>query len=232
MRSSRVRLPASDPVPILQQRIHTETRVRFCILVLTRETEDQRMKKKDMEIVQMKTTTFQQTIAKETAEAREIQEAITSLSSELDKHAQTRDALKAQIASTQREIDARLAAQRAHAAQMDAQARFNVPELDFWVNNLCLRIEGAGRTDHLKFVYTCVDERDWERDRERDRDREREREAWFELVTDARDYDVRSCRPRLEREKVERVLDRVNETRELAALLKGMRELFVEAMKG
>lgn len=178
------------------------------------------MKKKDMEIVQMKTTTFQQTIAKETAEAREIQEAITSLSSELDKHAQTRDALKAQIASTQREIDARLAAQRAHAAQMDAQARFNVPELDFWVNNLCLRIEGAGRTDHLKFVYTCVDERDWER------------EAWFELVTDARDYDVRSCRPRLEREKVERVLDRVNETRELAALLKGMRELFVEAMKG
>lgn len=220
MRSSRVRLPASDPVPILQQRIHTETRVRFCILVLTRETEDQRMKKKDMEIVQMKTTTFQQTIAKETAEAREIQEAITSLSSELDKHAQTRDALKAQIASTQREIDARLAAQRAHAAQMDAQARFNVPELDFWVNNLCLRIEGAGRTDHLKFVYTCVDERDWER------------EAWFELVTDARDYDVRSCRPRLEREKVERVLDRVNETRELAALLKGMRELFVEAMKG
>lgn len=178
------------------------------------------MKKKDMEIVQMKTTTFQQTIAKETAEAREIQEAITSLSSELDKHAQTRDALKAQIASTQREIDARLAAQRAHAAQLDAQARFNVPELDFWVNNLGLRIEGAGRTDHLKFVYTCVDERDWDR------------EAWFELVTEARDYDVRSCRPRLEREKVERVLDRVNETRELAVLLKGMRELFVEAMKG
>lgn len=68
-------------------------------------------------------------------------------------------------------------------------------------------------------MYTCVDERDWGR------------EAWFELVTEARDYDVRSCRPRLDREKVERVLDRVNETRELAVLLKGMRELFVEAMK-
>lgn len=181
--------------------------------------EDQRMKKKDMEIIQMKTTTYQQTMAKETAEAREIQEAISSLSTQRDKHAQTRDALKEQIAKTQQDIDARLAAQRAHAAQLDAQARFNLPELDFWVDNLGLRIEGAGKNDHLKFVYTCVDEKDWSR------------EAWFELVTEARDYDVRSCRPRLDREKVEKVLERVNETRELAALLKGMRELFVEAMK-
>lgn len=178
------------------------------------------MKKKDMEIIQMKTTTYQQTMAKEAAEAREIQEAVASLSDQRDKHAQTRDALKAQIATTQREIDARLAAQRAHAAQLDSQARFNLPELDFWVDNLGLKIEGAGKNDHLKFVYTCVDERDWSR------------EAWFELVTEARDYDVRSCRPRLDREKVERVLERVNETRELAVLLKGMRELFVEAING
>jgi len=68
-------------------------------------------------------------------------------------------------------------------------------------------------------VYSHIDERDWER------------EAWFELVTAARDYDVRHCRPKLEREKVEKVLERLNETRELTVLLKGMRELFVEAMK-
>ena len=177
------------------------------------------MKRKDMEIIQMKKTTLEQTIEKETAEAREIREAVTSFSEQRKKHEQTRDALQEQIASTQRQIDARLAAQRAHAAQLDAQARFNLPELDFWVDNLGLKIEGAGQNDHLKFVYTCVDERDWSR------------EAWFELVTEARDYDVKSCRPRLEREKVERVLDKVNETRELAVLLKGMRELFVEAMK-
>lgn len=177
------------------------------------------MKKKDMEIIQMKTTTYEQTLAKEAAEAREIQDAVASLKDQKENHEQTRDSLKEQIAKTQREIDARLAAQRAHAAQLDAQARFNLPELDFWVDNLGLKIEGAGKSDHLKFVYTCVDERDWSR------------EAWFELVTEARDYDVRSCRPRLEREKVERVLDKVNETRELAVLLKGMRELFVEAMK-
>lgn len=181
--------------------------------------EDQRMKKKDIEILQLKTSTYQQTMTKEAAETREMQAAIAALTAQRDKQAATRDALRAQMEATQREIDARVAAQRAHQAQLEAQARFNVPELDFWVTNLCLRIEGAGAEDRLKFVYTHVDEKNWER------------EAWFELCTGSRDYDVKHCRPKLEREKVERVVDRVNETRELAVLLKGMRELFVEAMK-
>ena len=177
------------------------------------------MKKKDIEILQLKTNTYQQTMSKEAAEKREMQASIAALSAQRDKQAATRDALREQIAATQKDIDARLAAQRAHAAQQEAQARFNVPELDFWVTNLCMRIEGAGAEDRLKFVYTHVDEKDWER------------EVWFELSTGSRDYDVKHCRPKLEREKVERVLDRVNETRELAVLLKGMRELFVEAVK-
>jgi len=181
--------------------------------------EDQRMKKKDIEILQLKTNSYQQTISKEAAETREMQASIASLTTQRDRQAAARDALKEQIAATQKEIDARLAAQRAHQAQLDAQARYNVPELDFWVTNLCMRIEGAGVEDRLKFVYTHVDERDWER------------EAWFELSTGSRDYDVRHCRPKLEREKVEKVLDKVNETRELVVLLKGMRELFVEAVK-
>lgn len=177
------------------------------------------MKKKDVEILQLKTNTHQQTMAKEEAETREMQGAIAALTEQRDRQLAHRDGLKKQIADTQADIDARLAAQRARAQQLEAQSRFNVPELDFWVTNLCLRIEGAGQDDRLRFVYTHVDERDWER------------EAWFELCTAARDYDVRHCRPKLEREKVDRVLERVNETRELAVLLKGMRELFVEAMK-
>ncbi|KAI8631020.1 chromosome segregation protein Spc25-domain-containing protein [Xylariaceae sp. FL1651] len=181
--------------------------------------EDQRMKKKDMEIVQHKINTHQQTRSKEDAERREMENSIASLTLQRDANLASRDSLKKQIADTQKEIDARLAAQRAHAARIEAQSRFNVPELDFWVTNLCLRIEGAGLNDHLKFVYTHVDERDWER------------EAWFELSTVARDYEIRHCRPKLEREKIDRVLERVNESRELTGLLKGMRELFVEAMK-
>ncbi|KAG7101509.1 kinetochore protein spc25 like [Verticillium longisporum] len=182
--------------------------------------EDQRMKKKDIEILQLKTSTHQQTVEKEDAEKREMQAAIAQLADERDRHTAHRNALKKQIAATQKEIDARMAAQQAYAQQLEAQSRFNVPELEFWQQNLGLRIEGAGHDDRLKFVYTCIDEKDWDR------------EAWFELSTASRDYDVTHCRPKLERESVERVLDRVNETRELSALLKGMRELFVEAMKG
>ncbi|KAI0485426.1 chromosome segregation protein Spc25-domain-containing protein [Xylaria cf. heliscus] len=181
--------------------------------------EDQRMKKKDMEIVQHKINTHQQTRLKEDAERREMEGSIGALTAQRDANLTARDGLRKQIGEAQKEIDARLAAQRAHAARVEAQGRFNVPELDFWVTNLCLRIEGAGQTDRLKFVYTHVDERDWER------------EAWFELSTASRDYEVKHCRPKLEREKIDRVLDRVNESRELPALLKGMRELFVEAMK-
>ncbi|KAK3943513.1 chromosome segregation protein Spc25-domain-containing protein [Diplogelasinospora grovesii] len=181
--------------------------------------EDQRMKKKDIEILQLKTNSYQQTISKEAQETREMQAAISTLSIQRDRQAANRDALKQQIEATQKDIDARLAAQREYQAQQDAQARYNVPELDFWVTNLCLRIEGAGVEDRLKFVYTHVDEKNWER------------EAWFELCTGSRDYDVKHCRPKLEREKVEKVLDKVNESRELVVLLKGMRELFVEAMK-
>ncbi|KAF7544881.1 hypothetical protein G7046_g9686 [Stylonectria norvegica] len=181
--------------------------------------EDQRMKKKDIEIIQVKTTTHQQTIGKEEAETREMEAAINSLAAQRDSQLAKRDNLKAQIAKTQAEIDSRIAAQRTHAQQQEAQSRFNVPELDFWITNLCLKIEGAGHDDRLKFIYTHIDEKSWER------------EAWFELVTSSRDYDVKHCRPKLERERVERVLEKVNESRELVVLLKGMRELFVEAMK-
>ncbi|KAJ4408436.1 kinetochore-associated Ndc80 complex subunit spc25 [Gnomoniopsis sp. IMI 355080] len=195
-----------------------EERNQFAVTVAELQ-EDQRMKKKDIDILQMKTNTHQNTIVKEAAETREMQAAINELSAQRDKQAALRDSLQKQIADTQKEIDARLAAQRKHQAQQEAQARFNVPELDFWITNLCMKIEGAGQDDRLKFVFTHIDEKDWER------------EAWFELSTAARDYDIRHCRPRLEREKIERVLEKTNETRELAVLLKGMRELFVEKFK-
>ncbi|ROW03965.1 hypothetical protein VSDG_01066 [Cytospora chrysosperma] len=189
------------------------------VMNVTELQEDHRMKKKDIDILQMKTNTHQNSIAKEAAEAREMKAAIASLSAQRDSQQALRDSLQKQIEETQREIDARLAAQRAHQAQQEAQARFNVPELDFWITNLCFKLEGAGQDDRLKFVFTHIDEKDWER------------EAWFELSTSSRDYEVKHCRPRLDREKIDRVLERTNETRELAVLLKGMRELFVEAFK-
>lgn len=99
------------------------------------------------------------------------------------------------------------------------QARFNGPELGFWTDYLCLRIEGAGRDDRLKFVFDHVCERDWAR------------EAWFEVDTERREYRVVTVRPKLEGEEVERCVERWNENRDLGMFLKGMRELFVATMK-
>ncbi|CAK7266870.1 kinetochore-associated Ndc80 complex subunit spc25 [Sporothrix epigloea] len=181
--------------------------------------EDERMRKRDVEIVQLKSNSLQQTMAKERQEKQEMEASIAALASQRDRQEAERDALARQVDDTQRAIDAKLAAQQARARQREAQARFNVPELDFWVTNLCLSMEGAGNDDRLRFVYTHIDDQNWAR------------EAWFELDTAQRDYAVRHCRPKLEREKVDRLLERVNESRELVVLLKGMRELFMEAIK-
>lgn len=178
------------------------------------------MKKRDIEILSQKSLIHQQTLAKEEAEKNEMKAAITSLTSQRDAHLATKENLKKQIAATQKQIDARLAAQRAHAQHLDAQSRFNVPELDFWETSLCVSIDGAGQNDRLKFTFTHVDDKDWDR------------EAFFELDMARRDYEITYCKPKLEKEQVERVLERLNETREVRVLLKGMRELFVEAMKG
>ncbi|KAI9811459.1 MAG: kinetochore-associated Ndc80 complex subunit spc25 [Pycnora praestabilis] len=181
--------------------------------------EDQRMKKKDIEILTLKSSTHAQTLQKEAQETHEMHAAIASITSQRDSRAHTRDRLRSQITETQKAISQRLDAQSQHARHIDSQARFNVPELDFWHDYLCLRIEGAGVEDRLKFVYTHVDDRDWEK------------EAWFELGMGRRDYEVLHVRPKVEGEAVDRVLEKLNETRDLGAFLKGMRELFVEASK-
>jgi kinetochore protein Spc25 len=178
------------------------------------------MKRKDIEILDSKAQTHQQTFEKEAAETNEMRQAIDALTAQRDAQLETRESLKEQIAETQKAIDARLAAQRAYAQQLASQERYNVPELDFWESTLGIRMEGAGVSDKLKFVFIYVDANDWSN------------EAWFEVDTTARDYVVSYSKPKVEAERVERILDRVNETRDIRILLKGMRELFVEALNG
>jgi len=145
--------------------------------------------------------------------------AIASITAQRDARAAVRDRLRAEIMTTKKQIAQKLAAQQQHAKDLDAQARFNAPELKFWTEYLCLRIEGAGRVDRLKFVFTHVDERDWQQ------------EAWFELNTERRDYAVTTARPKLETEDVARCLGRLNDNRDLGMFLGSMRELFVKALK-
>jgi kinetochore protein Spc25 len=177
------------------------------------------MKKRDIEILTLQQQQHSQTLAKESLETSEMHASISTLTTQRDSLLTHRDALKSQIAEVQKAISARREAQLKHRRYLDGQSRYNEPELEFWESYLGLRIEGLGKEDRLKFVYTNVCEREWER------------EAWFELDTGEREYKVLNVRPKVDREEVDRVLERLNESRDLAAFLKGMRELFVEALK-
>lgn len=182
-------------------------------------SEDERMKQRDIEILSLKSQTHEQTLQKESAEAAEMHASISSVTLERDSRLSKRDRLKQQIDETQKATSQKLEAQKAHAKYLDAQSRLNVPELEFWQDYLCLRIEGAGREDRLKFIYSHLLEKDWEA------------EAWFELGTSSRDYEVFHTRPKVDRVALERELDMMNEDRDFGAFLKRMRKLFVETMK-
>lgn len=176
------------------------------------------MRQRDIEILNSKSQTHEQTLQKEAAEAAEMHTAIQSITMERDTRLAKRDRLKQQIAETQKSINQRLEAQKNHAKQLDAQSRLNNPELEFWQDYLCLQIEGAGREDRLKFTYSHLSEKDWEA------------EAWFELGTASRDYEVFHTRPKVDRDALEREVDIVNDDRDFGAFLKRMRKLFVETM--
>jgi kinetochore protein Spc25 len=176
------------------------------------------MRQRDIEITNLKVQTHDQTLQKEAAEAAEMHAAIASITMERDARLAKRDRLKQQIAETQKAINQKLDAQKTHAKHLDAQSRLNFPELEFWQDYLCLRIEGAGREDRLKFVYSHLLEKDWEA------------EAWFELGTASRDYEVFHTRPKVDRDALEREVDLVNDDRDFGAFLKRMRKLFIETM--
>lgn len=177
------------------------------------------MKKKDVEIITLSTSTHHQNLAKEEAETNEMETAIAELAAQRDSHQATKANLKKQIAEIQEQIEARLEAQRAHANHLENQSRNNIPELEFWHTSLCMRIEGAGKENYLKIIFTHVDEKDWNK------------EASFIFDLSGRDYRVLHCRPRLEQEKVDDVVEKLNEKRQLASALKMMRQLFIEHFK-
>ena len=194
-----------------------EERNQFRISVAEIE-EDQRMKKRDLEIIAQKNAQHNQTIEQQEAETAEMQQAIADLTQQKEQAAAHRSSLQAQIATIKSEISARQQAQLAHARDLDAQARLNLPELDFWETYLGMRIEGVGKVDRLRFVFCNLDERDWSK------------ECWFELNTESRDYAVAEFGPKVEDAKVEECVEALNSSRDLGQFLRRMRAVFKESL--
>jgi kinetochore protein Spc25, fungi type len=101
--------------------------------------------------------------------------------------------------------------------------------LAFWETYLGVRLEGAGVLDRIKVVFTL------EAGGKKAGGGVEDREVWFELDLSRRDYDVKGLGGAVEVRdmgRVEKVLDRLNETRDIGQFLAGMRGLFLEEMKG
>ena len=190
-------------------------------------TDQKHSTKTQINSIQSTLGTHSHIVSRETAEKNEMHAQISELESHQHNQMAQREKLKNAIAQTQRHIDSKVEKQREYAEKMDGQSRLNGPELSFWETYLGCRIEGSGDESKVKVVFVFPPAKGGGKSGE-------EREAVFELkVPDsgAGGYEIVHTKPRLKADDVERVVNKLNETRKIGTLLKGMRALFVEDMR-
>jgi kinetochore protein Spc25, fungi type len=209
-------------------------------LSLFESTEDRRSTAARITTLSSTLVSHAQLVSRESAEKAEMHAAISSLTTAQQEKAAACARLRTAIATTQRQIDAKRAAQQSYAEKMEAQSRLNGPELAFWEEYLGCRIEGSGREDVVRVVFVFEpgsskingNSRNGEGGGEEGSYYGGEREGVFELkVPERGGYEVIFSKPRLEEKRVTACVDRLNESRDIGAFLKGMRGLFGEALK-
>ena len=191
-------------------------------LTLLQSTEDRRSSTTRIATLSSTLSSHAQLVSRESAEKAEMHGSISSLTTAHQDKAATCARLRTAIATTQRQIDAKHVAQQSYAEKMDAQSRLNGPELGFWEEYLGTRIEGSGREDVVRVVFVF----------EPGKSGEVEKEGVFELkVPERGGYDVVFSKPRLDDKRVAGCVERLNESRDIGAFLKGLRGLFGEVLK-
>lgn len=158
-------------------------------------------------------------MAREREEALEAERAIASMARTKAAKTDHRNALLAQIAHTETLIANKRSLRATERSSLLAHSSLNAPELEFWENYLGMRIESAGVPDHLRIVFTHIVENDWDR------------EFRFVVALGPRDYQVLQCRPKVPDEVLDRVVGRLNESRNLTKFWKDMRDSFKEVAK-
>ena len=164
--------------------------------------------------------------------------AIRAVEATHSAHLETRDRLRSQIATTRRQIDSKLQAQREYGARLEGQSRLNGPELNFWETYLGVRLEGAGVEDRIRVIFTFEGGRRGGSGAGSGSNpttlSDQEREVWFELDLSRRDYQVKAIGGALEDvnlgSRLDAVVDRLNETRDIGLFLANIRALFLEEM--
>ncbi|PNS19748.1 Kinetochore protein spc25 [Sphaceloma murrayae] len=181
--------------------------------------ESQRAHKRSLATLSTSAEAHNDTLEKEAEERAELQGSIAELAREKEDALVQREELLGQIGELQDAIKQRREAMSLSKRHLEAQGRLNGPELRFWEHALGLRIEGAGVDERVRFLFSCVDERDLTR------------EIGFVLDMGGREWRVDEA-ANLEEGEVEGVVERLNDSGDLRLFLKDMRILLVQACRG
>ncbi|KAK6499244.1 kinetochore-associated Ndc80 complex subunit spc25 [Arthrobotrys conoides] len=181
--------------------------------------ENQKTVKKNIEHYEQEEIKIAANTEKEIQETADLESEIATIKSERSSRQSENETLSSQLREQSIAIQKRRQKLLEEKQALASQANHNQPELAFWEDYLGLRIEGAGRLDHVRFIFTVIDERDLERE--------------FEVVlsVESRDYEIIGARPKLDEATKQRCLDTLNETRSIAKFLKIVREEFRKIAK-
>ncbi|KAF3936375.1 hypothetical protein ABW19_dt0200417 [Dactylella cylindrospora] len=181
--------------------------------------ENQKTVKKNIEHYEQEEIKIAANTEKEIQETADLENEIATIKSQKSHRQAENETLNSQIREQSAAISKKRAKLLEEKQALASQANQNQPELAFWEDYLGLRIEGAGRLDHVRFIFTCLDEKDMDRE--------------FEIVVsvESRDYEIIGARPKLDDATKGRCLDILNETRSIAKFLKAVREEFKKIVR-
>ena len=198
-------------------------------------TEEQKSSATQIATLQSSLSTQAQILSRESSEKSDIQHQIAQLESHHSTQLSARDRLRTAIGNARRQIDGKVQAQRDYGEKYDQQASLNGPELNFWEHYLGCRIEGSGEENKVKITFVFQAPKGSAGGAGVGGVAgSMEREAVFDLQipeASAGAWEVSYTKPRLESNRVRAVVDKMNETKDIATLLKGMRGLFADEMR-
>ncbi|KAK9480681.1 chromosome segregation protein Spc25-domain-containing protein [Lipomyces japonicus] len=151
--------------------------------------------------------------AREQQEVQETEQSIAEFTQKKQELTVLRDAVIRQITETQKMLEKLRQERSNERSKLLAQSSLNAPELAFWEKNLGMRIEGV-QDDCLKVIFTLVSESAWDK------------EYYVLIDLGARDYEIQKCEPQLDKNVLEDLIVRLNESRDFSRFLKELRMAF------
>ncbi|KAF9439098.1 kinetochore-associated Ndc80 complex subunit spc25 [Entomortierella beljakovae] len=155
-------------------------------------------------------------LMKEKEEASNMSKAIQELSERDDEMAQVRSSLEEQVAILRREVKAKREAKIAQKKALDEQVLKNRPELAIFESVLAMRIVGI-KEDHIGFVFTRINELDWDQ------------EYTITIDVSHHEFAVSECSHNIP--ELPSLLKHLNETRDFYGFLKRIRKSFKDFAK-